>query len=199
MQNIFKAYWSIAGCRRTGSPSTVWFKPGCIDSRVNQNQLNLTTNGVSTYSFKRSVITLSPVRIVSLLDTPLMLLQHRESHPWKVWVLQEDFWRLFCVVVSGQQSENYSNYSQRPCGQCLANEWSDLRPETNRISTRSFRVSYFKDNLSTGDKDWRYERTMDTSQISGYLGLGGFSWKMPFISWDTKGCFPRNVPFSKVI
>ena len=57
MKNIVKAADVITGCRRIGSPSTVWFKPGCIDSRISQNQLNQTTNGVSNYSFKRSVIT----------------------------------------------------------------------------------------------------------------------------------------------
>ena len=30
---------------------------------------------------------------------------------------------------------------------------------------------------------------MDTSQISVYLGLGGFFWKMPFMSWNTNGVF----------
>ena len=42
-------------------------------------------------------------------------------------------------------------------------------------------------------EQWTYQR------ISVYLGLGGFSWKMPFISQDTRGCFPTHVPFSKVI
>ena len=40
---------------------------------------------------------------------------------------------------------------------------------------------------------------MDTSQISVYLGLDGFSWKMPFISRDTSGCCPTHVPFSRVM
>ena len=44
----------------------------------------------------------------------------------KVWVLQEGFWHLVSSVLNDQQSGDYNNYSQRPSGQCLTSEQSDL-------------------------------------------------------------------------
>ena len=73
-----------------------------------------------------------------------------------------------------------------------------LLPQTNKINTTSFSASSFNNDVFTGDRDWRYTRTIDTSQISVYFGLGGFSWKTPIISLDTGGCFPTHVPSSKV-
>ena len=40
-----------------------------------------------------------------MLGTPLMLWQHTETYPQKVWVLQEGFWQLVYFVLNDQQSE----------------------------------------------------------------------------------------------
>ena len=92
----------------------MWFKPGCIDSRVSQNQLNPTTNGVSTYSFKRSVITnknwlSEPCKDCVLVRYSFNVVTTQRVSSLKGLSSTRGFLIPGLLVLSGQQSEKYSN------------------------------------------------------------------------------------------
>ena len=56
-----------------------------------------------------------------------------------------------------------------------------------------FLISYLRvDSLIPG-KDWRYLRTVPTSQITEYLGSDGFSSNIPLRKRVTNGCSPKVV------
>ena len=59
----------------------------------------------------------------------------------------------------------------------------------------SLRVSDLRSNSFGGAKENKCERTIWTSQVDSYRGVGGLLLNTPFINREIGGLFPRVSPF----
>ena len=59
----------------------------------------------------------------------------------------------------------------------------------------SLRVSDLRSNSFGGAKEGKCERTIWTSQVDLYCGVGGLLLNTPFINREIRGWFPRISPF----
>ena len=79
----------------------------------------------------------------------------------------------------------------------LRSRWERSADLDGLVSARSITVLWVRsvsDRASFSPLQLMYNVTFDTSHISEYLGWDGLSWKIPFRSLDTIGCWPTSYP-----
>lgn len=69
----------------------------------------------------------------------------------------------------------------------------DRSGDISARSIASFLDISLRDNVSLSPNDDRYEITVETSQFVEYLGFGGRSFAITFISRMTRRCYPTGL------